>query len=97
MRIIYPVALLLALTLSGCELTGPKRQEQQSQQPMKRELVIQRIDCPVPEAPLPDLPTGETCDAALMEDSKLNAIIAQLGARIEGLWDCINRHNKRAK
>jgi len=96
MRAVLLVVFSLML-LSACGLTVPTKAEQPLPPPMKREVVVERIECPVPEAPLPDIPAAQTCDVALIEEQRLNGVVAQLGERIKGLWDCIHKHNKRAK
>lgn len=66
-------------------------------QPIKRERVVEPIRCNVPETPVPAPARAQDADGQATEEHRLTGDYTQAAERIRALWDCINKHNERAK
>ena len=96
MRAILLLACCL-LTFNGCALMPTSKPEPPPPQPIKRERVVEPIRCNVPDAPVPAPARAQDADQQATEEHRLTGDYTQAAERIRALWDCINKHNERAK
>lgn len=71
--------------------------EPQQPQPTRREIRVERINCPVPETPIPAPARAQDADAQAVEEQALTGAFTQASERIRALWECIWKHNERAE
>ena len=96
MRAICLLACCL-LTFNGCGLTHTSKPEQQPPQPIKRVVVVKKLQCNVPESPVPDPAVAQNVDQQTTEEQRMTGAFAQVATRLKALWECVNKHNKEAK
>lgn len=97
MRVALLVACILLMCVS-CVVNPFKRQEQQP--PPRTQLVtklkIEPITCDVSETPVPSPAEAANAADGLVEEGELLRLYKQLATRLESVWLCLERHNKRA-
>ncbi len=95
MRATFLLACCL-LTFNGCGLTHTSKPEQQPPPPIKRVVVVEPIRCNVPETPVPAPARAQDADGQATEEHMLTGAYTQAVERLRAMWDCVNKHNKKA-
>lgn len=91
------VLACLLLTCSACALTRTSKPEPLPPPPIKRVVIVEQVDCTVPEVPLPETPRAANAADATTEETALAADFAQAAQRVQALQQCIERHNENAR
>lgn len=96
MRRTYLLACCL-LMFSGCALKPTSKPEPPPPQPTKRVVVVKRINCPVPDAPVPAPARATDADGQATEEHMLTGAYTQMAERLRALWECVRKHNEKAE
>lgn len=91
------VFILLMCASCGGSLFKKREQPPPPQTKLVVERKIERITCDVSETPVPSGAAAANAADGLVEESELLRLYKQVSARLEGVWQCIEHHNKRAE
>ena len=93
------LGVFILLMCASCEgnLFKKREQPQQPQTKLVTERKIERVACDVSETPVPSEASAANAADGLVEEGELLRLYKQVSARLEGVWQCIERHNKRAE
>lgn len=95
--VLLAACILLTCASCGGNLFKKREQPPQPQTKLVIERKIERITCDVSETPVPSEASAANAADGLVEEGELLRLYKQVSARLEGVWQCIERHNKRAK